>query len=40
MLKVVEGHEIWVLLEASHAHEGSEARCRVYWEHTRIVLRT
>ncbi|MGQ9825886.1 MAG: DUF4198 domain-containing protein [Desulfotomaculales bacterium] len=33
MLKVVQGHEIWVLPEGSHAHEGSEARCRVFYGH-------
>ncbi|SHJ50001.1 DUF4198 domain-containing protein [Desulfofundulus thermosubterraneus] len=33
MLKVVQGHEIWVLPEVSHAHEGSEARCRIFYGH-------
>ncbi|RPF46841.1 putative GH25 family protein [Thermodesulfitimonas autotrophica] len=33
MLKVVQGHEIWVLPEASHVHEGREARCRVFYGH-------
>ncbi|MEW6171509.1 MAG: DUF4198 domain-containing protein [Bacillota bacterium] len=33
MLKVVQGREIWVLPEASHAHEGHEARCRVFYGH-------
>jgi uncharacterized GH25 family protein len=33
MLKVVQGHEIWVLPEASHVHEGHEARCRVFYGH-------
>lgn len=33
MLKVVQGHEIWVLPEASHVHEGREARCRIFYGH-------
>lgn len=33
MFKVVQGHEIWVLPEGSHAHEGREARCRVFYGH-------
>jgi len=33
MLSVVRGHEIWVLADASHAHQGSEARCRIFFGH-------
>lgn len=33
ILGVARGHEIWVLPEVSHVHEGREARCRVYWGH-------
>jgi uncharacterized GH25 family protein len=33
MLKVAQGHEIWVLPEGSHAHEGHKARCRVFYGH-------
>lgn len=33
MLKVARGHQIWVLPEASHAHEGREARCRIFYGH-------
>lgn len=33
MLKVVQGHEIWVLPEGSHGHEGHETRCRIFYGH-------
>ncbi|RDV80960.1 DUF4198 domain-containing protein [Ammonifex thiophilus] len=33
MLRVVQGHEIWVIPEASHFHMGTETRCRVFYGH-------
>lgn len=33
MLEVARGHEIWVLPEGGHAHEGREVRCRIFYGH-------
>ncbi|MGB9825313.1 MAG: DUF4198 domain-containing protein [Desulfofundulus sp.] len=32
-LELVRDREIWVLPESSHAHEGHETRCRVFYGH-------
>ena len=33
MLKVIQGHEIWVLPDSALKNRGEETRCRVYYGH-------